>query len=174
MRSQGGRGPQTYKTPAEKSLCRSIFQITTFDIAFYQSNLSTVLTLYSKEGMVDLAREERLGQVTKELLEDGGHVMDADITSLSYRNLQLINSIMCRSPFPVETYLSVCSDKQKKYTYYTYGVNVQLEMETKYVKKIYEFCHREKNPRKFLMKATIVTPARIRQLRVQEQYQQIL
>jgi hypothetical protein len=34
--------------------------------------------------MVDLAREERLGQVTKELFEDGGHVMDADITSLKY------------------------------------------------------------------------------------------
>jgi hypothetical protein len=44
--------------------------------------------------MVDLAREERLGQVTKELFEDGGHVMDADITSLSYRKLELINSVM--------------------------------------------------------------------------------
>jgi hypothetical protein len=32
--------PQTEKTPAEKSLYRSIFLITTFGIAFYQSNLS--------------------------------------------------------------------------------------------------------------------------------------
>jgi hypothetical protein len=34
---KGGRGPQTDKTPAAKSLYRSIF--TTFGIAFYQSNL---------------------------------------------------------------------------------------------------------------------------------------
>ncbi len=38
---KGGRGPQTDKTPAAKSLYRSIFFITTFGIAFYQSNLST-------------------------------------------------------------------------------------------------------------------------------------
>jgi hypothetical protein len=41
MGSWDGRGPQTDKTPAAKSLYRSIFLIMTFGIAFYQSNLST-------------------------------------------------------------------------------------------------------------------------------------
>ncbi len=45
MEGGGGRKPQTDKTPAVKSLYRSFFQITTFDIAFYQSNLSTVSPL---------------------------------------------------------------------------------------------------------------------------------
>ncbi len=38
---RGGGGPQTDETPAAKSSYRSIFYITTFGIAFYQSNLST-------------------------------------------------------------------------------------------------------------------------------------
>ncbi len=40
MGSQEGMGPQTDKTPAAKSIHRSIFQITTFGIAFYQPNFS--------------------------------------------------------------------------------------------------------------------------------------
>jgi hypothetical protein len=42
MGSSEGREPQTDKTPASKSLYRSIFKITTFSIVFYQSNLSTL------------------------------------------------------------------------------------------------------------------------------------
>jgi hypothetical protein len=45
MGSNEGRGPQTDKTPAAKSLYKSIFFITTFGVAFYQSNLSTTGTL---------------------------------------------------------------------------------------------------------------------------------
>jgi hypothetical protein len=41
MGSKEGREPQTDETSAAKSLYRSIFLITTFGIAFYQSNLST-------------------------------------------------------------------------------------------------------------------------------------
>ncbi len=52
MGSQEGRGPRTDKTPAAKFLYKSIFQITTFGIVFYQSNLSTILCqvflVYSK------------------------------------------------------------------------------------------------------------------------------
>jgi hypothetical protein len=37
MGTYEGRGPQTEKTPAAKSLYRSIFRRRTFGIAFYQS-----------------------------------------------------------------------------------------------------------------------------------------
>jgi hypothetical protein len=37
----GEGGPQTDKTPVAKSLYKTIFWITTFGSAFYQSNLST-------------------------------------------------------------------------------------------------------------------------------------
>jgi hypothetical protein len=42
MGSQERRGPQTDKTPAAKPFTGKRFLITTFGIAFYQSNLSTV------------------------------------------------------------------------------------------------------------------------------------
>jgi hypothetical protein len=48
----GGRGPQTDKTPAVKSLYTSIFhgKIPTFGIAFCQSNLSTSVSTYPLPG----------------------------------------------------------------------------------------------------------------------------
>ncbi len=46
VREGGYREPQTEKTPAAKSLfAGKFFQITTFDIAFYQSILSTSLSI---------------------------------------------------------------------------------------------------------------------------------
>ena len=43
-----GGGPQTDKTPSAKSLYRAIFLDTTFDIAFYQCNL-TFASISSEE-----------------------------------------------------------------------------------------------------------------------------
>jgi hypothetical protein len=42
MGSKEGRGPQTDKRHAAKSLYMSLYYITTFGIVFYQSNLSTI------------------------------------------------------------------------------------------------------------------------------------
>ena len=44
------------------------------------------LTLDSQQGLVDLAGEQRLGQLPEELLEDGGHVMDAHLVSQDHIN----------------------------------------------------------------------------------------
>ncbi len=45
MGHRRGSGLRQIKTPAAKSLYKSIFYITTFGIAFYQLNLSTVLSI---------------------------------------------------------------------------------------------------------------------------------
>jgi hypothetical protein len=44
-RNYGVIGQEEDKTPAAKSLYRSIFWIKTFGIAFYQSNISTGIAL---------------------------------------------------------------------------------------------------------------------------------
>ena len=44
------------------------------------------LTLDGQQGLVDLAGEQRLGQLPEELLEDGGHVVDAHLVSQDHIN----------------------------------------------------------------------------------------
>ncbi len=46
--SWGGGGPQTDKTPAESPFTGQFLKIMTFGIAFYQSNLSKVSTLFHR------------------------------------------------------------------------------------------------------------------------------
>ena len=50
------------------------------------SSSSLSLTLDGKQGLVDLAGEQRLGQLPEELLEDGRHVVHADLVSQDHVN----------------------------------------------------------------------------------------
>ena len=47
---------------------------------------SLSLTLDGQQGLVDLPGQERLGQLPEELLEDGGHVVNAHLVSQDHVN----------------------------------------------------------------------------------------